>query len=81
MKQEQKLYKIKEGKKICGVCTGLAEYLEVDVTLIRLVWLFSVLFLGTGILAYFIVALILPKKDKIDRPSEDKIQEVEYKEI
>lgn len=51
-------------KKICGVCGGIAEYLEVDSTLIRLAWvllsIFTVAF--PGIIAYIIACMIIPKR-------------------
>jgi phage shock protein C len=50
----------KEGK-ILGVCAGLADYLDVDVTIIRIAFVFSVLFAGFGIIPYLILALIMPK--------------------
>ena len=59
---EKKLYKSNTDKKICGVCGGLAEYLGIDSTVIRLILVLAVLFAGTGILAYIIAALIMPSK-------------------
>lgn len=49
-------------RKICGVCGGIGEYLNIDPTVIRLIWLiFSIASLGTGILAYIVAALIMPE--------------------
>ena len=48
-------------KKICGVCGGIAEYFDVDPTLIRLAWVVFVMCGGSGILAYFIAAIIMPE--------------------
>ena len=62
---KKRLYKIEEGKKLCGVCGGIEEYFDLDPTLIRLVWIFLILCAGTGILAYFIAALIMPRKSEI----------------
>ena len=59
---QKKLYKSTTDKKICGVCGGLAEYLNVDSTIVRLVLAFSALFVGCGILAYIIAALIIPEQ-------------------
>lgn len=59
---EKKLYKSNTDKKLCGVCGGLAEYLNVDSTIIRLILVFAVLFAGSGILAYIIAALVIPDK-------------------
>lgn len=62
---KKRLYKIEEGKKVFGVCGGIAEYFDVDPTLIRLLWVVLVLCAGTGILAYIVAALIMPNKSEI----------------
>jgi phage shock protein PspC (stress-responsive transcriptional regulator) len=59
---EKKLYKSNTDRKIFGVCGGLAEYLGIDSTIIRLILVFLVLFAGTGVLAYIIAALIIPSR-------------------
>lgn len=62
---QKRLYKIEEGKKLCGVCGGIAEYFNIDPTVVRLLWIFLVLCAGTGILAYFVAAIIMPYKSDI----------------
>ena len=62
---KKSLYKIEEGKKLWGVCGGIAEYFDVDPTVIRLLWLILIFCVGTGILAYIIAAIIMPKKSEI----------------
>lgn len=62
---KKRLYKIEEGKKVFGVCGGIAEYFDVDPTIIRLLWVVLVLCAGTGILAYIVAALIMPNKSEI----------------
>ena len=57
----KKLYRIEEGKMIAGVCGGLAEYLNIDPTVVRLIWALVGLS-GAGILAYLVAALIIPVK-------------------
>ncbi len=47
-------------KKIAGVCAGLADYFDLDPTIIRVVWLLAILFAGTGLLAYIILWIVLP---------------------
>ncbi|NOS93487.1 MAG: PspC domain-containing protein [Cyclobacteriaceae bacterium] len=49
-------------KKLFGVCSGLANYFEVDPTIIRLLFVVAVFGFGTGILLYFIMAVIMPDK-------------------
>jgi len=48
-------------RKLCGVCGGIAEYLNIDPTIVRLIWLLLVLCAGTGVLAYIIAAIIMPE--------------------
>ena len=45
---------------IAGVCGGIAEYFNVDPTLVRLAWVVFALFAGSGLLAYIIFALVVP---------------------
>lgn len=56
----KRLCKSNTNKKICGVCGGIAEYLNADPTLIRLAFAIVALAAGSGILAYFLAALIMP---------------------
>lgn len=57
---KKKLYKSRTDKKIDGVCGGIAEYFDVDSTIIRLAWVIFSLMGGSGILCYFIAMLIMP---------------------
>ncbi|HXN22974.1 MAG TPA: PspC domain-containing protein [Candidatus Dormibacteraeota bacterium] len=47
-------------KKIAGVCAGIAHFFDLDVTLVRFLWLVAVLFGGTGVLAYVIAWIVIP---------------------
>lgn len=60
---EKRLYRSKHDQKLAGVCGGIAEYFEIDSTIVRLLWLVSVFALGTGVLIYIIAALIIPEKE------------------
>lgn len=62
---KKRLYKIEEGKKISGVCGGIAEYFNVDSTVIRLLWVLFTACVGSGIFAYIVMAIIMPKKSEI----------------
>ena len=59
---KKKLYRDKQNEKVAGVCAGLADYLNIDVTIIRLIWVLFVLCAGTGVLAYIACALVIPEK-------------------
>ena len=58
----KRLYRNKKDKIIGGVCGGIAEYLNVDPVIIRLLWIVASLIWGAGILAYLIAWIIIPKK-------------------
>ena len=63
MDQEQKrLYRSNSNKMICGVCGGIAEYINIDPTIIRLLWVVFSLAGGFGLIAYIIAAIIMPIK-------------------
>ena len=59
---EKKLYKLEEGKMIDGVCAGVAEYFGLDVTLVRIIWAVLALAGSTGLIAYIICAILMPRK-------------------
>ena len=54
----KKLYKSRD-KKVCGVCGGIAEYFDIDPTIVRLLWVAFILGGGSGILAYSIAAIVM----------------------
>jgi phage shock protein C len=47
-------------KKIGGVCAGIADYFDLDSTLVRVIWLLAIFFAGTGFLIYLILWIVLP---------------------
>lgn len=53
---------VKGEKKLFGVCSGLANYFDVDPTLMRVLFVIAVLMAGTGVLAYIVLAIIMPSK-------------------
>lgn len=55
---KKKLYKSTD-KKLCGVCGGIADYLDMDPTVIRLLWVLFTVCGGCGIIAYIVAAIIM----------------------
>ena len=55
----KRLYK-SNNRMLCGVCAGVAEYLGIDPTIVRLVWA-ALALTGSGILLYIIAALVMPE--------------------
>ena len=56
----KRLHRSRTEKMIAGVCGGLAEYFDVDPTLVRLAWVFITLLAGVGILLYLVMWVIMP---------------------
>jgi len=61
----KRLVRPREGRKIAGVCLGMAEYFDLDPTLIRLIWLVLIFGAGTGLLAYIIGWIVMPEEPKL----------------
>lgn len=61
---KKRLYKSGTDKKLCGVCSGIAEYFDIDPTIVRLAWVVFTFFGGSGILAYIIAAIVMPQREE-----------------
>ena len=65
----QGLSRPREGRKLAGVCAGFARYLEIDLTVVRVVWVLMVLFPPVpGLLAYIICWIVMPIDPPPPRP-------------
>ena len=56
----KRLYRSESNRMLCGVCAGIAEYFNLDPTLIRLAWALFCVLGGSGVLAYILAAIIIP---------------------
>jgi len=61
--EPKRLTKSNHNRVICGVCGGLAEYLNIDPTVVRIIWAIFTFAGGSAILVYIIAALIMPSDD------------------
>ena len=59
--QGKRLYRSSRDVMICGVCGGIAEYFEIDPTIVRLIAVVLLFGWGSGLLAYLVGAIIIPK--------------------
>lgn len=59
----KRLYRSKKDRMICGVCGGIANYFNIDPTLVRLAFVLIAMGAGSGILPYIIAAIIIPDED------------------
>ena len=61
--EPKKLYRSSTNRMVCGVCQGIAEYINIDPTVVRLLWvIFSIC--GVGVLVYIAAAIIMPVKEQ-----------------
>jgi phage shock protein C len=58
----KKLYKSNTDKKLDGVCGGIGKYFDIDSSVVRLAWVAFTLLGGSGLLAYIICAIVLPRE-------------------
>lgn len=58
---KNKLYKSNSDKMVSGVCGGIAEYFNIDSTIVRLALVLFILIGGSGLLAYIICAIVIPQ--------------------
>jgi phage shock protein C len=63
--QTRKLVRPQQGRKIAGVAQGIANYFDLDVALVRLVWVLVAIFGGCGLLAYVVAWIIVPSEPKL----------------
>ncbi|MBA1334471.1 MAG: Stress-responsive transcriptional regulator [Firmicutes bacterium] len=68
----KRLYRSNDNKVIGGVCGGIAEYFDIDPTLVRLLWVLLTFSVGIGVIAYIVCAIVIP-----ERPSSG----IKYKDI
>lgn len=58
--ESKRLYRSRRERLVCGVCGGVAEYFNIDPTIVRLAFLLFVFCAGSGMLAYIIAAIVMP---------------------
>lgn len=58
----KKLYRSLVDRKIAGVCGGLGQYFNIDPTLVRLLFVLGLIFVGGTLLAYIILAIVIPEE-------------------
>lgn len=63
--EHKKLYRSRTNRMVCGVCGGIAEYFNIDPTIVRLALILVACFSwGSGLIAYFIAAVVIPDENQ-----------------
>ena len=60
-RRQKRLTLSRTDKKIAGVCGGFAQYLDMDPTLVRLIWVIMALFVGWGVIGYLVAWIVMPE--------------------
>jgi phage shock protein PspC (stress-responsive transcriptional regulator) len=63
--ETKRIYRKSNDAVIGGVCSGLGDYFNIDKVIIRLIWVFSIIFAGFGLLAYLIAWIAIPSDNSI----------------
>jgi phage shock protein C len=72
----KRLVRPRQGRKIAGVCLGFAEYFDLDVTLVRIVWAICALFGAFGVVAYGAAWIVMPEEPLMlsaPAPAQDRV--------
>lgn len=75
----RRLTRSSSNKMIFGVCGGIGEYLNIDPTIIRLIWLLLI-FSGVAVFVYFIAAMIIPLDKNVKKNENCKVNDKWYNE-
>tara|TARA_Y100000766_G_C18844511_1_gene574987 strand:+ start:1042 stop:1230 length:189 start_codon:yes stop_codon:yes gene_type:complete len=59
---KKRLYRNTQDKVVFGICSGLGDYFNIDPVFIRITWLLTLIFYGTGIIAYILGYFLIPTK-------------------
>ncbi len=70
----KRLYRSRTDKQIAGICGGVADYLGVDPTIVRIVWLLLTLAGGPGLILYIVMAFVVPEEPEFVQTSAEKIK-------
>lgn len=71
---KKRLYRSRTDRRVAGVCGGIADYLAVDPTLVRIIWAIFALAGGPGIVIYIVMAAIIPEEPQFVQTSAEKIK-------
>ena len=68
----KRLYRSRGDRRVAGVCAGIADYLGVDVSLVRIAWVVFAIAGGPGVLLYIIMAAIVPEEPEFVQATAEK---------
>ena len=78
MNKAKRLYRSRTDRQLSGVCGGVAEYLAIDPTIVRIIWVILTLAGGPGLILYIILALVVPEEPEFVQTSAEKVKTDDY---
>ncbi len=78
IKLNKRLYRSRKDRQMAGVCGGVADYLGIDPTLVRLLWVILSIAGGPGLLLYIILAAVVPEEPAFVQATADKAKREEF---
>lgn len=78
MNTAKRLYRSRTDRQVAGVCGGIAEYLALDPTIVRVIWVILSLAGGPGLILYIILAMVVPEEPEFVQTSAQKVKNDEY---
>ena len=75
---KKRLYRSRKNRRVAGVCSGIADFLAVDPTIVRILWVLLAMAGGPGVLLYIIMAAIVPEEPEFIQTTAQKIKNDDY---
>ena len=75
---KKRLYRSRKDRSVAGVCGGVADYLGVDPTLVRILWVIFALAGGPGLILYIIMAAVVPEEPEFVQTTAEKAKNVDF---
>jgi len=69
---KKRLYRSRSDRSVAGVCGGIADYLGIDPTLVRIIWVLFAVAGGPGVILYVIMALVVPEEPEFVQATAEK---------
>lgn len=74
MNTNKRLYRSRTDKQLAGICGGIADYLNFDPTIVRIIWVILTLAGGPGLILYIILAMVVPEEPEFVQASAEKVK-------
>lgn len=74
--KNKKIYRNQTNELVAGVCSGLADYFEIDATLVRIIFVVLGIGGGSGVLIYLVLWFVIPRENEVNMGKEEQLENV-----